>query len=811
MALFNEFKGIQQYHDGMAVSDYRNLFPMGTTVLDRLGEHVLDSKDGLYRGKFVDSLGNIYVVVDNYVNVYTYVSGVLASKGRVTVRSGNDLVLLNTIARCTFCESSTKPSQVYMCDGKYVYWWNTTAQADSLVQTAMQADVLINPGVLPVYMKQLVTESYVMTLQQTVFDLQNKMYDLKKSRDEQKAIWDSEQRALDLSTTGKYANRTGDKFANSLTVEQCAEALNGYIMSGLKAQGYSPKSERLFYADQSVIATGDMFFGGTHTTVYYKYGGQPVSSIPIGDLFQYLVDAENLLKTEVFKFDDSVEDGYCDILPGLQNIGIGIDVYMPWVEVYNPGYTAESVAESEKNLKTARDLYNTYAGQYDILAAQLATAKETLSKNKSAYDNGDRLTAIQSNIDVYAYVSGQDHTRYDNLGVGYDFSHMANVDSVLWFNNRLVSVQGEKNTVWISATDPGQFFRTSGDMITDDSGLTYYTLPNAMFTSNDSDTTDAENTVTAQNMLWTFWVSSSNGADRLRQVVGFGGNLYFLNQNTIEPWSATNIEDNPIQNTAQNIIHFGGRGAVVFDNELYIVANDQMNNVFIAKISGSQLSRVSNPEIERRLPKSITGLSLITNRADTFVLVHNDKYFSQKYWPYSGEAYAVTQQSYWFRWENPVSEEYAVESIIDDIAVSNRGSVIQFLPDKRTLDSGFPITRSIRDWFLTFTGRKIVRSVEVLMDAGKKIGTLLNPATTKGSTGKAYTPDDREQDQMWCSVSFDRANSFGPRRMRNLGRSDNNAFVVIWRNLGSGNNFAIEFGTSANYRFQIYQVDIQVQ
>ena len=150
-------------------------------------------------------------------------------------------------------------------------------------------------------------------------------------------------------------------------------------------------------------------------------------------------------------------------------------------------------------------------------------------------------------------------------------------------------------------------------------------------------------------------------------------------------------------------------------------------------------------------------------------------------------------------------------SIIDDIAVSNRGSVIQFLPDKRTLDSGFPITRSIRDWFLTFTGRKIVRSVEVLMDAGKKIGTLLNPATTKGSTGKTYTPDDREQDRMWCSVSFDRANSFGPRRMRNLGRSDNNAFVVIWRNLGSGNNFAIEFGTSANYRFQIYQVDIQVQ
>src|SRR5574344_662899 len=120
-------------------------------------------------------------------------------------------------------------------------------------------------------------------------------------------------------------------------------------------------------------------------------------------------------------------------------------------------------------------------------------------------------------------------------------------------------------------------------------------------------------------------------------------------------------------------------------------------------------------------------------------------------------------------------------------------------------------TRSIRDWFLTFTGRKIVRSVEVLMDAGKKIGTGLNPATTKGSTGNAYTPDDREQDQMWCSGSFDRANSFGPRRMRNLGRSDNNAFVVIWRNLGSGNNFAIEFGTSANYRFQIYQVDIQVQ
>ena len=60
-----DFKGISEFHDGLAVSDYLNMIPLGATCVDRVGDKlVVNPPTGLkfeVRGIFVDSHNNIYI------------------------------------------------------------------------------------------------------------------------------------------------------------------------------------------------------------------------------------------------------------------------------------------------------------------------------------------------------------------------------------------------------------------------------------------------------------------------------------------------------------------------------------------------------------------------------------------------------------------------------------------------------------------------------------------------------------------------------------------------------------------------------
>ena len=511
----SEFKGITGYNGHSVVSDYVNMIPMGASALDRVGEtelinHGQTSDLSKVRGSFVDSLHNIYIVISDKVIRYSY-DGATTTRigvmgGKVNSTELPEYNLLNAVGEVTFCETSTKPSQVMMCDGKYIYWWNTTGDESFTIQ------MMLSPGI---------------------------------------AMADGVQ--------------------------------------------YSP-----------------------------------------------------------FDMREQIEDG---------------------------------------------------------------------------------------------------------LDQPYDTSSMAEVSSITWFNNRLVATQPDKNTVWLTCTDPAQFFRADLDPFDE------------------------------QVPLWPDWYSSTNSADRLRQAIAFAGQLYLLNDSTIECWVATGDESAPLTPSSMGTVYHGGRSPYILNDAMYLVCKDQIGCEYIGCMSsGGQFSRVSNPEIEKRVSGRIDSLTAISMRESTFICVRL---------PENGEMFCYSTDGWWHLVNSARSLDWLLCSLIDDIALSAYGSIMRLDVSHRNDITGTPIARSVRDWFQLFPSRKIIRQVGVVMDTGAKLdeGVLTSDGIDVGN-------------EIYCRVSFSRGLSFGPRVNRRLGKKACNDRDIVWRNLGSGNNVMVEFGTSSNYSLQIYSVEI---
>ena len=680
MAEISQFNGIQTYHEGMAVSDWVNVFPLKTVALDRLGEVLVDSNSGHVRGHFKDSHGNIYIVINDLVCIYNgwdSVNKIIGTKAFLTARNGEVFHTLDKTDKVTFCESSTKPSQVYMCDGMYVYWWNTeqsnNEEMDKLAPWTLPfvVNMFYMPGMKPKYVRQ-------------VYNVDDIDPDIKLMS--QKDI-------------------------------------------PIPYEGFEP---RVF--EKRIITDGE---------------GQ----------FRMETDEEFAArKEEARKIGEERAAAY----------------YAEWNKVIE-----------ENNAK-----YNRLK-QHQI---------------------EDSWEMIQAELDPYDYkVHPEKYTNEVNSvwsRIGWDFDDMVEINQIAWFNNKLVGVQTDKNTVWLTATDPGMFYRYSSSkklymQMPDGSETVVQEYPvlatsQQPYWSNDSDTTVETNGVTANDRVWTYWVSSTNGSDKLREVVSFAGNLYFLNTASIEVWTATGIEDNPIASSTQSIIHFGGKAGLVVDNELYLVCNNQVGAQFISKIhANGGIERISTAEIEQRLPHDIEELCLIRQRNHTFVAVQTSTVEGF----YKHDVYAVTSYGTWFRWVNPEQAEFAVASIIDDLAVTRFGSLVRFDDESRSLLGNYPIARRIRDWFVNFTQRRILREVSLVLDTGKKV---LNPKYK-------HNLDPSIQEGIYCAVSFDRGAHFSPRRFRRWGQYGTNDRVIVWRNLGSGNSICIEIGSSAMYKLQLYSIVITPQ
>lgn len=356
---------------------------------------------------------------------------------------------------------------------------------------------------------------------------------------------------------------------------------------------------------------------------------------------------------------------------------------------------------------------------------------------------------------------------------GYTGGDPIRVWSIAWFDNRLILVERDKNTVWLSAVDPSRFIRPS---IVTDNGYAVPMYPWQVMSSEEPNR--------AINVMVPNYYASTASAATLQEVVAFAGQLYFLNDLTIEVWSATGNDNNPIQHNSQNTLYYGGKSPVIIDDTLYLICRGAIHNDFIAAINqAGSITHVSNQEIEQRLAGGAYRLRPLAVRDQSMIVVYTDSSYA--------EGYAMTREGLWWRFWNG-NTNALVWSIINyeglQVGITKAGWLVQASEDTRRTIDDEPILRSIRGGFMQLASRKILREVEVVCDTGIYVSQF-------GGTPRA---------RMYLRISFDRGAHFGPNLYRVFGANQNNNRVMLWRNCGSGNSILLDFGTSDNVRFQIY-------
>jgi hypothetical protein len=348
------------------------------------------------------------------------------------------------------------------------------------------------------------------------------------------------------------------------------------------------------------------------------------------------------------------------------------------------------------------------------------------------------------------------------------------INSITWFDNRLVLIQKEKNTVWLSSVDPSRWLSPSYS----DGHHLYPLWP---WQPQDSTGTGSKKGI--NTFVPNYYASTASSAN-IQDAIAFAGQLYFLNDTSIEVWSATGNDQNPIQHNSQNTLYFGGRSPVIVDDTLYLLCKGAIHNDFVAAIGqNGQITHISNDEIDKMLMPRAFRIRPLAVRDQSMVVVYTDNHYTN--------GYAITKAGAWWRYWNDDNEAIAwsvVNQHGHQVGVSKYGSLIVATETNRTYANGKPIPRQIRGGWSQYTGRKILREVEIVCDTGIYLDTDM----------------DKIPGNIFLRVSFDRGNNFGSYLYRKLGSSSKNDKVLLWRNCGSGNSLLMEFGTSDNIRFQIY-------
>lgn len=349
------------------------------------------------------------------------------------------------------------------------------------------------------------------------------------------------------------------------------------------------------------------------------------------------------------------------------------------------------------------------------------------------------------------------------------------ITSITWFDNRLVMVQKAKNTVWLSEVDPSAY-------IVCGHGLPGPSYPIIGENPNAQGIDDAY-----INDFMPHWYSSTASSANLVDAVAFAGQLYFLNDYSIEVWSATGNRLNPIQHNSQNTMYYGGRSPTIIADTMFIICRDMVHNDFVAAIhQNGQFEHLSNIEVERQLQPGAHILKPLSVRDQSMFVIYKDDDMHN--------GYSATEKRWW-RYHN-INEDCMVWTICNIkgtvYGVSRQGFLVKATDENRCYSSGINILRYVRGAFLSFIGRKILRNVDVICDTG------------------VYLTNDFDRKAMYLRVSFDRGLVFGPYLYRKLGAAGKNDRQIVWRNCGSGNSILLEFGTSDSVRFQIYGLNFDL-
>lgn len=365
---------------------------------------------------------------------------------------------------------------------------------------------------------------------------------------------------------------------------------------------------------------------------------------------------------------------------------------------------------------------------------------------------------------------------WDPLRTNY-VGNLVDIATITWYENRLVCTQRNKNTVRLSVIRPDRWIIPSWV-----DSLGKY-VPYQIYREDNS-----------YAFMPHAYVSTASSAV-LQDVVAFAGQLYFLNDTSIEIWTNTFTEDAPIQHNTMSTLHYGGRSPCIVADTMYLICKDAYHNDFIGAISqGGAIQNISNDEVDRRLMGKAAIIRPLTVRDSSLIVVYN---YDENGRPDFSTGLSITKTGKWWTYENRyvANHDFAVWSVLCSSGrqydISVYGELIEQNPDSRLHIDGTPILRYIRGLFTQLPGRVIVREVEVVCD-----------------TGVSY---DLQRGRMYLRMSLDRGMTFGQYLYRSLGSPGKNDRRIIWRNCGSGNSFLIEFGTCDNVRFQLYEIDFNLQ
>lgn len=369
----------------------------------------------------------------------------------------------------------------------------------------------------------------------------------------------------------------------------------------------------------------------------------------------------------------------------------------------------------------------------------------------------------------------------------YYAGNLWSIASITWYENRLVLTDKNNNTVRLSEIRPDRWIIPTYDE------RSHQWLPYQIWWYLTEE--DAQNSKETYCFVPNAYISTASSA-LLQDVVAFAGQLYFLNDTSIEIWTNTYNNDAPIQQNTMSTIHFGGRSPCIVADTMFLIAKDTYHNDFIAAIKqGGQIQRISNDEIERRLMGKAAIIRPLSVRDNSFVVIYNGDPYDQVD---LRQGLSVTRDNKWWTYDNRYLKDHTFGAwaimTMDgvQIDVGNHGELIEQVPNSRLHSDGSTIYRAVRGCFTQLPGRVIVREVEVVCD-----------------TGVYY--DLERRGNMYLRLSFDRGLSFGKYLYRSLGEPGKNDRRIVWRNCGSGNSFLMEFGTSDNVRFQLYEIDFELQ
>jgi hypothetical protein len=340
------------------------------------------------------------------------------------------------------------------------------------------------------------------------------------------------------------------------------------------------------------------------------------------------------------------------------------------------------------------------------------------------------------------------------------------ITSLEWYDNRLLFVDKSLNTLWVSCSDPMQFVRNG---------------PNTRW-----ETDPVTHQYTGVDNLWTDWYHSTLTADNINLIKVFNSAIYIFKEYNIEVWSRTGNDDNPIEINQSQSKQVGGIAATICNDSLYFIAQDKTNNKFLGAIDNSgQVKRISNNEIERRIP-NMSRLEVVTLREKTFVVVYDELNM-----PTSG--FAVGAEGIWWRWDVP-DDDIGFGGIIGPLLYSKSGTLLKMDPTTRRYNVNQYMHRAIRDFMTDVPGRMILRSVQVVMDAGR----ILPPS--RNTLPIAH-----------LRISNNFGHTWSRHYEAKLGTGGQNDKVVVFRNLGSGNNFTLEFSVNENVVLQVYKFRVELQ